>query len=110
MKKTIVASAIVLSSLVACTKSATTAGSSDDAVASTTRHGADDSVTHQSTAGIPAAVISAFNNRSPSATRVEYQQEGENGVVMYKVKFFLGADRWRAFFKPDGTFISAARD
>lgn len=114
MKKIFAASAIILAtSLVACTKSIE---SPDNSLASTNdvaalaRHGADDTTGQHPTTGIPQAVISSFTMRYPAATGAEYEKEVEHGTVTYKVKFFLKSQRWVAFFKPDGTFISAKKN
>src|SRR5690349_1659686 len=108
MKKIIAASAIAFSALIACTKSSPSASQDSSANAAiVAKHGADDTAGNHTTAGIPQAVINSFNARYPNATRAEFQQETEHGTVTYKVKFFQGTQRWIAFFKPDGTFISA---
>lgn len=53
---------------------------------------------------VPAAVTTSFNTKYPSASgEIEFEKEDGNTV---KVKFFMGAQRWQAFFKTDGTFIS----
>jgi len=53
---------------------------------------------------VPAAVTTAFNTKYPAASgEIEFEKEDGNTI---KVKFFLGSQRWQAFFKADGTFIS----
>jgi hypothetical protein len=61
-------------------------------------------VEHNNSAQIPAAVLSAFNAKYPNASRVEWEPEDGN---TWKAKFFLGSVRWEAFFKADGSFLSA---
>lgn len=53
---------------------------------------------------VPSAVNIAFHAKYPTATgEIEFEKEDNNTV---KVKFFIGSQRWQAFFKVDGTFIS----
>lgn len=53
---------------------------------------------------VPASVMNAFNTRYPAASgQIEWEKEDAN---TYKVKFFIGYQRWQAIFKADGTFIS----
>jgi hypothetical protein len=53
---------------------------------------------------VPAAVMNNFNTRYPSATgQIEWEQENGN---TYKVKFYIGSQRWQATFASDGSFIS----
>ena len=55
-------------------------------------------------AQVPAPVMSTYNSRYPSASgQIEWEREDGN---TYKVKFFLGAQRWQAIFMADGTFLS----
>ncbi len=55
---------------------------------------------------VPAAVTAAFNAKYPTASgEIEFEKEDGSTV---KVKFFLGSQRWQAFFKTDGSFISEA--
>jgi hypothetical protein len=57
-----------------------------------------------STSQVPAAVMTSFNSRYPAASgQIEWEQEDSN---TYKVKFFIGSQRWQAIFKADGTFLS----
>ncbi|MBK7374640.1 MAG: hypothetical protein IPJ02_03470 [Chitinophagaceae bacterium] len=57
-----------------------------------------------SSSAVPASVMSNFNSRYPSAGgQIEWEKENGN---TYKVKFFLGSQRWQALFAPDGSFIS----
>jgi hypothetical protein len=59
---------------------------------------------HNNSARVPAAVLSAFNAKYPTASRVEWEPEDGN---TWKAKFFLDSVRWEAFFKADGSFLSA---
>jgi len=70
----------------------------------TSRKGADD-VPQPAPAALPVAVSNAFKAKYPTATRIEWQAEDAN---TWKAKFYLGTVRWVAFFKANGTFISAA--
>lgn len=55
-------------------------------------------------AQVPASVNSAFHAKYPNATGdIEFEKEDGNTV---KVKFFIGTQRWQAFFNADGTFLS----
>ena len=57
-----------------------------------------------SSSAVPAPVMSNFSNRYPSASgQIEWQKEDGN---TYKVKFFIGGQRWQAIFASDGSFIS----
>jgi len=73
--------------------------------------GTDDSVsakgTNISAASVPAAVMSAFTTKYPTAAgEIEWQREDGN---TYKVKFWLGAERWQATFSATGGFLSEKR-
>ena len=58
---------------------------------------------HISASQVPTTVMSTYNTRYPSASgQVEWEIEHGN---TYKVKFFIGSQRWQAQFKTDGTFI-----
>ncbi|ULQ53179.1 hypothetical protein [Flavihumibacter fluvii] len=85
----------------ACDKSVTTPSVTDEVVS---RKGADD-VQQPAPAALPSVVSNAFKTKYPTATGMEWQAEDAN---TWKVKFFLGSVRWVAFFKANGTFISAA--
>ncbi len=57
-----------------------------------------------SSSSVPSAVTGSFNTRYPTASgQIEWEKENGN---TYKVKFFLGAQRWQAIFGSDGSFIS----
>ncbi|MBL7737877.1 MAG: hypothetical protein JNK14_01575 [Chitinophagaceae bacterium] len=102
MKKSFLIPALAVSLFfVSCQKSSLSP--LDDSGIVTARRGADDPVVAPP-ANLPAAVLSSFNARYPNAARTEWQAEDDN---TWKVKFFLGTQRWVAFFKADGTFISA---
>ena len=88
--------------ITACSKSPVSPNSDDSSI-SAARHGADDAPVAPP-AALPSAVKSAFATRYPAATRMEWEPEDGN---TWKVKFFLGNQRWIATFKADGTFISA---
>lgn len=48
--------------------------------------------------------MSSFNSKYPGASgQIEWEKEDSN---TYKVKFFIGSQRWQAIFKADGTFLS----
>ena len=54
--------------------------------------------------GVPSSVMNNFNSRYPTASGpIEWEKENGN---TYKVKFFIGSQRWQAIFASDGTFIS----
>jgi hypothetical protein len=95
--------------IASCSKSPISAN--DDSASSSSsslqaRRGADDSPA-PIPAGLPAAVVSAFNTRYPTATRVEWQAEDGN---TWKAKFFIGTQRKRALFGADGTFLWERND
>lgn len=53
---------------------------------------------------VPSAVMTAFNSRYPTASgQIEWEKEDGN---TYKVKFFIGSQRWQAVFASTGAFIS----
>jgi len=57
-----------------------------------------------SSSSVPAAVMNNFNSRYPNAGgQIEWEKENGN---TYKVKFFIGSQRWQAIFAADGSFIS----
>jgi hypothetical protein len=52
-------------------------------------------------------VMNAFNTRYPTASgQIEWELEHGNE---YKVKFFIGAQRWEARFTSSGVFIDEAK-
>ncbi len=87
-----------------CEKSPISANADDNSSTLAGRRGADDP-TPVPPSNLPASVQAAFSARYPGATRMEWQAEDGN---TWKVKFFLGNVRWKAFFRADGTFISAS--
>lgn len=90
-------------SLTACQKS-TVSPNVNEGIAS--RRGADDLVVPPPS-NLPAAVLNAFTAAHPTATRMEWQAEDNN---TWKVKYFLGTERWRALYEADGTLIWDRRD
>lgn len=53
---------------------------------------------------VPGSVQSAFAAKYPNASgEIEWQKEDGN---TYKVKFFIGSNRWQAIFNADGSFVS----
>lgn len=59
---------------------------------------------HINSSQVPAAVLSSFNSRYPTAGgQIEWEKENGN---TYKVKFFINGQRWQALFAADGSFIS----
>jgi len=58
---------------------------------------------HIAASQVPAAVMTTFNSRYPAASgQIEWELEHGN---TYKVKFFIGSQRWQAQFTANGTFI-----
>jgi hypothetical protein len=48
--------------------------------------------------------MTAFTAKYPAATgQIEWELENGN---TYKVKFFIGSQRWQAYFSAAGVFIS----
>lgn len=102
MKKVLLFIALAASFfIVSCQKS--TSSLFDDNGTITARRGADDPAVAPP-ANLPPVVLASFNAKYPGAIRTEWQAEDGN---TWKVKFFLGSQRWIAFFNADGTFISA---
>ena len=57
-----------------------------------------------SSSQVPSAVMTAFTTRYPTASgQIEWEKEDSN---TYKVKFYIGSQRWQAYFNAAGTFIS----
>ena len=57
-----------------------------------------------SSSQVPSGVMTAFNTRYPTAGgQIEWEKEDSN---TYKVKFFIGSQRWQAIFKAYGAFVS----
>lgn len=53
---------------------------------------------------VPAAVMSSYTAKYPAASgQIEWDLEDGN---TYKVKFFIGSQRWQAIFAANGAFIS----
>lgn len=60
--------------------------------------------TNINTSQVPGGVLSSFNSRYPTASgQIEWELEDAN---TYKVKFFIGSQRWQAVFAANGAFIS----
>ena len=59
------------------------------------------------TTSIPLAVLSAFNNRYPDASRIEWKKLADGN---FKAEFFRGTVRWQAIFTPSGTLVKEERD
>ncbi len=58
---------------------------------------------HITASQVPAPVMTAFTTRYPAASgQIEWELEHGN---TYKVKFFIGSQRWQAQFTTNGTFI-----
>lgn len=95
--------------IASCSKSPINANDDSASSSSTSlqaRRGADDPPA-PIPAGLPAAVVSSFNSRYPTATRVEWQAEDGN---TWKAKFFIGTQRKRSLFAADGTFLWERND
>lgn len=57
-----------------------------------------------SSSQVPAAVMTTFTTKYPTASgQIEWEKEDSN---TYKVKFYIGSQRWQAYFNAAGTFIS----
>jgi len=53
---------------------------------------------------VPSAVMSAFNAKYPNASgQIEWELEDGN---TYKVKYYIGSQRWQARFTAAGGFIN----
>lgn len=103
MKNTLLVPALAACLLFAsCQKSSVSPNANNSTIAG--RRGADDAPVPPP-ANLPAAVQASFTARYPTATRMEWQAEDGN---TWKVKFFVGTVRWKAFFRADGTFIAAS--
>ncbi|MEP6748579.1 MAG: hypothetical protein ABJB86_12685 [Bacteroidota bacterium] len=58
---------------------------------------------HISVSQVPSAVLAGYKIRYPTASgQTEWELEHGN---TYKVKFFIGPQRWQAQFSTNGTFI-----
>lgn len=100
MKKFIVA-VMLLFAISSCEKVNDLVSSSDDSVLS--RGGGDNIPVSQ----VPAAVVAAWKAKYPAAGgQIEWELEDGN---TYKVKFWLGNERWQAIFSSTGTFLSEKR-
>jgi len=56
---------------------------------------------------VPTGVMDAFKTKYPAAGgEIEWEKEDSN---TYKVKFWLGAERWQAVFSSTGGFLSDKR-
>ena len=75
------------------------------ATLSCSKSNSDDS--HIAASQVPSNVINAFNTRYPTASgQIEWELEHGNE---YKVKFFIGAQRWESRFTSSGDFIAEAK-
>jgi hypothetical protein len=91
-------------SFTACQKSTISSNTAAEEIAA--RRGADDPVLPPPS-NLPPAVLNAFTAAHPTATRMEWQAEDNN---TWKVKYFIGNERWRALYAADGTLIWDRRD
>lgn len=87
MKKLLIA-LFLCSTMMACSKSSNNNNDNDD---------------HITASQVPSSVMTSFNTRYPTASgQIEWELEHGN---TYKVKFFIGSQRWQAQFMSNGTFI-----
>jgi hypothetical protein len=101
MKKLVLA-IMLLISFSACEKINDAVSSTDDSVLS--RGGNGDNIP---VSQVPAAVVAAWKAKYPAAGgQIEWELEDGN---TYKVKFWLGSQRWQAIFSSTGSFISEKR-
>jgi ABC-type glycerol-3-phosphate transport system substrate-binding protein len=61
--------------------------------------------TEVAAADVPAAVLTAFNEKYPGATDVKWEKELENNKTEYEAKFTLNGKTSEAEFEEAGTFI-----
>ena len=54
---------------------------------------------------VPSAVKATFRNLYPTATKVQWEREREDGRTIYQATFTLNGDRKRALFSANGTFL-----
>ncbi len=101
MKKFIVA-VMLLFAISSCEKvNDIVSSSSDDSVL---RGGNGDNIP---VSQVPAAVVAAWKAKYPAAGgQIEWEKEDGN---TYKVKFWLGSQRWQAIFSSTGAFMSEKR-
>jgi len=67
-------------------------------------HKSNDDNTNMNASAVPSGVTGSFSTKYPAASgQIEWEKEDGN---TYKVKFFIGSQRWQAIFKADGTFLS----
>ncbi|MFT3846703.1 MAG: hypothetical protein QM725_16710 [Lacibacter sp.] len=98
MKKFILA-ALILFSISSCSKIDDLIPSADDS--------ASVSGTNIAASSVPTAVMNAWKAKYPGAGgEIEWQKEDGN---TYKVKFWLGTERWQAIFSATGGFLSEKR-
>jgi hypothetical protein len=54
---------------------------------------------------VPQAVLTAFQQKYPSAQSVEWEAEKTEGRLAFEAEFKIDGKRKEAYFKPDGTFL-----
>ncbi len=97
--KNLFASIILLLLMASCSKSIDVPTTADDSSSSKSAT--------LSPSQVPTAVMDAFKAKYPTAGgQIEWEKEDGN---TYKVKFWLGAERWQAIFSSTGGFISEKR-
>jgi hypothetical protein len=85
---------ILFALLITTTTMSSTCSKSDDVVQGS----------NISASSVPAAVMSAFNSKYPTAGgQIEWEKEDGN---TYKVKFFIGSQRKQAIFDANGNLLS----
>lgn len=109
MKKTFIFLALATTLVTACTKNS---HGSDDIFASSSKHGSgvEDNPNGgggNNTTSVPAAVLTAFNNLYPDATRIQWKKLSDGN---FKAEFYRGAVKWQAIFTPAGKLVKQEHD
>jgi hypothetical protein len=97
--KNLLASLTLVLLLASCQKSIDLPQTTDDSVSASSKNSVSVAASQ-----VPAAVMNAFKEKYPTAGG-EIQWEHEDGNT-YKVKFFIGTQRWQAIFTATGGFVS----
>ena len=61
-------------------------------------------------AEVPQAVVAAFKAAYPNATHPEYEEDHENGAVLYEVEFRQDGKKMEVKYSADGQVVKTELD
>jgi hypothetical protein len=63
-----------------------------------------------SEAEVPQAVLTAFKTAYPNATQTEYEEDHDNGVVLYEIEFRHDGKKMEVKYSADGQVVKTEQD